>query len=288
MRLSWFREEYLQNHSLMWGSLAFIIMVGVVLVSPIFITTSPIDMDYTNILQRPGGEVVFGTDDLGRDIFVRVIYGAHTSLSIGLMVMITTTIFGTLIGLFSGYYDRVDQVAMRLMDIQMSFPALLLAIAILAILGNNPYGVVIALSIVYGPRTARVVRSVVLTTREEDYIMAAVAAGGNSWRILFMHVLPAVIPALVVQETFLFAYAILGEAGLSFVGVGVQPPSPSWGNIMGDARAMIREAPWILFFPGLAIMMAVISLNLMGDGLREALDPRRVRTAGEEAQPSGV
>jgi peptide/nickel transport system permease protein len=142
---------------------------------------------------------------------------------------------------------------------------------------GNPFGVVIALSVVYTPRTVRVVRSVVLSTAEEVYVEAARAMGVPTGTILLRHILPGVIPSLVVQETFLFAYAILGEAGLSFVGVGIQPPQPSWGNIMGDARALLREAPWLLLFPGMGIMLTVLSLNLIGDGLRDALDPKRAR-----------
>jgi peptide/nickel transport system permease protein len=196
-------------------------------------------------------------------------------MMIGLQVMLVTMVLGTFTGLITGYFQRVDMLLMRFMDILMSFPSLLLAIAVLAVMGNNPVGVVIALSVVYSPRTARVVRSAVLSLREEMYVESAKAIGANTGRILLQYILPGVVPALVVQETFLFAYAILGEAGLSFVGVGIQPPTPSWGNILGDARVLIRQAPWLLFAPGLAIMLTVLSLNLVGDGLREALDPKR-------------
>jgi peptide/nickel transport system permease protein len=283
-----FFSDMLHNRSLMLGTLGFLAMVLVVVVTPWIVTTSPTDMDYARILLVPSSEALFGTDDLGRDLFSRVMYGGRTSMSIGLQVMVLTTMFGTVIGLLTGYFDRVDMILMRLMDITMSFPALLLAIALLAIMGHNPLGVVIALTVVYSPRTARVVRSVVLSLREEDYVSSALAVGCATPRILLLHILPGVVPALVVQETFLFAYAILGEAGLSFVGVGVQPPAPSWGNIMGDARVLIREAPWLMMFPGAAIMFAVLSLNLLGDGLRDALSPRRVQTGGRMEQPGGM
>jgi peptide/nickel transport system permease protein len=234
-------------------------------------------MDPGHPLLRPSLATLFGTDDLGRDLLARVLHGGRTSLLIGLEVMLVTGLLGTAVGLVTGYFQRVDLVVMRLMDILMAFPSLLLAIAILTIMPGNPFGVVIALSVVYTPRTVRVVRSVVLSTAEEGYVEAARAVGVPTGTILLRHILPGVIPSLVVQETFLFAYAILGEAGLSFVGVGIQPPQPSWGNIMGDARALLREAPWLLLFPGMGIMLTVLSLNLMGDGLRDALDPKRAR-----------
>jgi peptide/nickel transport system permease protein len=283
-----FLSDLLHNRSLMLGSLGFVAMVLAVVAIPWLIATSPTDMDYAKILLVPSPQALFGTDDLGRDLFARVVHGGRTSMAIGLQVMVLTTVFGTLIGLLTGYFDRLDMFVMRLMDITMSFPALLLAIALLAIMGHNPLGVVIALTVVYSPRTARVVRSVVLSLREEDYVASALAVGCATPRILLRHILPGVVPALVVQETFLFAYAILGEAGLSFVGVGVQPPAPSWGNIMGDARVLIREAPWLMMFPGAAIMLAVLSLNLLGDGLRDALSPRRVQAGGRMEQPGGV
>jgi peptide/nickel transport system permease protein len=166
-------------------------------------------------------------------------------------------------------------VIMRLLDVLMAFPALLLALAILAALGNSAINVVIALSLVYVPRTARIVRGEALVARELPYVEAARAAGASGVRILVRHVLPAVLPALMVQETFLFAYAILGEAGLSFVGVGIQPPAPSWGNILGEARGSFQQAPWLVAWPGLAVAATVLALNLMGDGLGQALDPRR-------------
>ncbi len=247
----------------------------IIIITPLLLRTDPLTMDYGNILQPPSKNFLLGTDDLGRDLLARVIYGGQTSMMIGLQVMLLTAIFGTFIGLTTGYFQGLDMLIMRFMDILMSFPSLLLAIAVLAAMGNNPVGVVIALSVVYTPRTARIIRSAVLSLREEMYVESAKAVGARTGRILLTYILPGVVPALVVQETFLFAYAILGEAGLSFVGVGIQPPTPSWGNILGDARVLIREAPWLLFSPGLAIMLTVLSLNLVGDGLREALDPKR-------------
>jgi peptide/nickel transport system permease protein len=266
-----------KNTSLLVGSLTLAAVLLLIVGLPVLVRTSPLQMDPGNPLLRPSLATLFGTDDLGRDLLARVLHGGRTSLLIGLEVMLLTGLFGTAIGLVTGYFRGADLVVMRLMDILMAFPSLLLAIAILTIMPGNPFGVVIALSVVYTPRTVRVVRSVVLSTAEEVYVEAARAVGVPTGTILLRHILPGVIPSLVVQETFLFAYAILGEAGLSFVGVGIQPPQPSWGNIMGDARALLREAPWLLFFPGMGIMLTVLSLNLIGDGLRDALDPKRAR-----------
>lgn len=264
-----------RSRSLFLGSIGFLVIVFIIIITPFLLRTDPLTMDYGSILQPPSKDFLLGTDDLGRDLLARVIYGGQASMMIGLQVMLLTAIFGTFIGLTTGYFQGLDMLVMRFMDILMSFPSLLLAIAVLAAMGNNPIGVVIALSVVYTPRTARVIRSAVLSLREEMYVESAKAVGARTGRILLTYILPGVVPALVVQETFLFAYAILGEAGLSFVGVGIQPPTPSWGNILGDARVLIREAPWLLFSPGLAIMLTVLSLNLVGDGLREALDPKR-------------
>lgn len=280
--------DMMHNRSMQFGGLGVLFVVFSIVVIPWITGTSPVEANYDKILQGPSAAAIFGTDEHGRDLFARVLYGGRTSMIIGFDVMVVTTLFGTVIGLFTGLYDKLDMWVMRFMDILMSFPALLLAIAILAILGQNPAGVVIALSVVYAPRTARVVRSVVLSLRETDYVASAMALGASTPRVLFLHILPGVIPALVVQETFLFAYAILGEAGLSFVGVGVQPPAPSWGNIMGDARALLREASWLMAFPGVAIMISVMSLNVLGDGLRDALSPRRVQSGGGDQSAEDI
>jgi peptide/nickel transport system permease protein len=271
----------LRSRSLVIGSVIFLSIIVVVFIVPLFIELDPITINYQMILQPPSRAAVFGTDDVGRDLLARVIIGGRASLIIGLEVMILTMIAGTVIGLVSGYFSGADLLIMRLMDMMMAFPSLLLAIALLAVLRNSPIGVVIALTIVYTPRTVRVLRSEVLSIRERMYVEAARAVGVRTHNILVRHVLPGIIPVMVVQETFLFAYAILAEAGISFVGVGVQPPTPSWGNILGDAKALLAEAPWTVFEPGVAIMLSVLSLNLIGDGLREVLDPRRRRAQVE-------
>jgi len=269
----------LRTRSLLVGSALFLLMLLVVLVTPLVAPLDPLTINYGEMLDAPSAQHAAGTDELGRDLLSRVIIGGRASLMIGLEVMIATAVLGTLVALAIGFFDTADMVVMRFMDIMMAFPSLLLAIALLAILRNSPIGVVIALTVVYTPRTVRVLRSEVLTLREQLYVEAARAVGVRTPTILVRHILPGIFPVLVVQETFLFAYAILAEAGISFVGVGVQPPQPSWGNILGDARAILSEAPWLVAFPGLAIMVSVLSLNLIGDGLREILDPKRRKNA---------
>lgn len=268
-------RRLLRNTSLLTGLGLFVVLTAFVLLGPVLWNRSPTAMDYGQILAPPSAAAPFGTDELGRDLLARVLAGGRTSLTIGAQVMLITAIAGTLIGLATGFSRFIDEALMRFMDIFMAFPALLLALAILAALGNKPFNVVIALSLVYAPRTARILRGQVLSLVEHTYVEASEALGARRWRTLVRQVLPGLMPALIVQETFLFAYAMLGEAGLSFVGVGVQPPLPSWGNVLGDARVLIREAPWMLFFPGAAISLTVLSLNLLGDGLHKALDPKR-------------
>jgi peptide/nickel transport system permease protein len=215
-----------------------------------------------------------GTDRAGRDVLSRIIHGSRVSLRIGLMVVIVTGVMGALLGGLAGYFRRLDAPIMRTMDAMMAFPGILLAIAIAAVLGPSEFNAVIALSVTYTPRTARVVRAAVLVVREMPYIESARAIGEGHARILLMHVLPNSLTPLVVQLTYVFAIAILAEAVLSFIGVGPPPPLPTFGNIIADGRDFVQEAPWVSLFPGLAIAVSVLGLNLIGDGLRDALDPR--------------
>jgi peptide/nickel transport system permease protein len=193
---------------------------------------------------------------------------------IGASVVVLNAVFGTLIGAAAGYFRRLDNVLMRVNDALMAFPAILLAIAVTSVLGPSTINVILALSIVYIPRTARIVRSSVIVLREMEYVQAAVAAGAGHWRILRHHILPNAVAPMIVQLSFLFAYAVLSEATLSFLGVGAVPPTPTWGNIMSEGRDFMREAPWIITIPGVALMITVMGLNLLGDGLRDVLDPR--------------
>ena len=222
----------------------------------------------------PGAEFAFGTDQLGRDVLTRVLHGARMSLLIGLATVGATALAGTAVGLAAGFFRRLDDLLMRLMDAMMAFPAILMAVAITAALGPSGLNAVIALAAVYVPRTARIVRASVLVVREMDHVLAARALGAGDARIMLVHILPYCMAPLVVQLTFVFAYAVLAEAALSFLGMGPPPPAPTWGNVIADGRDYLREAPWICLFPGLAISLTVLGLNLLGDGLRDLLDPR--------------
>ncbi|MEN6436516.1 MAG: ABC transporter permease [Anaerolineaceae bacterium] len=272
-----FLKRCSKNYSMMIGVIVLFIILIVVLSVPIFSHTDPNKINYESMLQSPSVTHIMGTDSFGRDLFTRVATGGRISIAIGLEVMLGTTVLGVLIALLAGYNDKFDMIVMRLMDVMMSFPSLLLAIALTAVFSNSIEGVSIALTIAYVPRTVRILRSSILTLREETYVEAAQAIGVKPITILFKHILPGTLPVLIVQETFLFAYAILAEAGISFVGVGVQPPDASWGNILSDATTLLHEAPWTVMFPGLAIMLTVLALNLIGDGLREVLDPKRLK-----------
>ena len=234
----------------------------------------PLRNDFRARLQPPDAAHWFGTDHFGRDILSRVIFGGRLSLQIGLFVVAMTGIFGTLIGALAGYFRALDGPIMRLMDALMAFPAILLAITVSATLGASVTNVVIALSIATTPHTARIVRASVLVVREMQYVEAARALGASDLRILVRHVLANSLAPLIVRLTFVFATAILAEAVLSYIGVGPPPPAPSFGNIIANGRDFMVEAPWVTIFPGLAIVACVLGLNLLGDGLRDALDPR--------------
>ncbi|CAH1672176.1 MULTISPECIES: ABC transporter permease [unclassified Chelatococcus] len=263
------------NLPLLTGGVLFAVIILLLLGLPIVVPLDPEALDYAMILTGPSAAHWLGTDALGRDLLARIVFGGHNSLAIGALVMLVTAVVGTVIGLIAGTIRRLDGLLMRSMDVLMAFPALLLALAILAAFGNTALNVVLALSLVYIPRTARIVRGEALVLRKQTYVEAAEAIGVSRPRVLLVHILPGILPALMVQETFLFAYAILGEAGLSFVGLGLQPPEPSWGNILGEARSSFQHASWLIFYPGLALGLTVLSLNLLGDGLGQAIDPKR-------------
>ncbi len=230
--------------------------------------------------QAPSPAHVLGADHLGRDIWSRVVFGSRISIGIGVATVVLTGVIGAAFGLVSGYFRQLDDPLMRVMDALMAFPGVMLAVAVTAALGPSAVNVVIALTAVYVPRTARIVRASVLVVREMDYVQAAKALGAGHARIILRHILPNSLGPLVVQLTFVFAYAVLSEAALSFLGMGPPPPTPTWGNIISDGRDYLREAPWICLYPGLAISVTVLGLNLLGDGLRDVLDPRMKVTQG--------
>jgi peptide/nickel transport system permease protein len=265
----------LRRHRLfMTGLVLFTLVVLMALVAGLVAPHNPLQNNFRYRLGAPTKAYLLGTDGFGRDVLSRVLHGAKVSLRIGLMVVVLNGILGTLIGSTAGYFRRLDNPIMRIMDGLMAFPAILLAIALAAVLGASEVNVVLALTAAYTPRTARIVRASVLVIREMEYVQAAVAAGAGYLRILFRHILTNSMAPLIVQLTFIFAVSVLAEAVLSFIGVGPPPPTPTWGNIIADGRNYIREAPWISLLPGIAIGLTVLGLNLLGDGLRDVLDPR--------------
>lgn len=267
-------RRLLRHRLFVTGLALFALAVLVALSAGVLAPHLPNQNNYRYRLGAPTRAFLLGTDSFGRDVLSRVLHGARVSLRIGLMVVLANAVFGTLIGAGAGYVRSLDNVVMRVMDGLMAFPAILLAIALAATLGSSELNAVIALTVAYTPRTARLVRASVLVVRELDYVQAAVAAGAGYLRILFRHILANSMAPLIVQLTFIFAVSILAEAVLSFIGVGPPPPTPTWGNVIADGRNYIREAPWISLSPGVAIGVTVLGLNLLGDGLRDVLDPR--------------
>jgi len=234
----------------------------------------PSRMDVAARLRAPGAMHWFGTDDLGRDVFARVVYGARLSLGVGIAVVAFSFAIGMTAGLAAGYFRRLDNVIMRIMDGLMAFPAIILAIALMASLGPSVTNVILAIGVVYSPRVARVVRGSVLVIRETAYVEAARALGLTDLWVIARHVVPNCLSPVIVQGSFVFAAAVLTEAALSFLGVGVPPYVPSWGNILSEGRLYLQQAPWLVLYPGVAIMVTIFGLNLLGDGVRDLLDPR--------------
>lgn len=265
----------LRRSRMMTLGLLLVLAVSVLaLIAPRVAPFDPLEVDPMRRLQSPGPVHRMGTDDVGRDVYSRVLWGSRVSLLVGALVVVFSNLVGIIVGLLSGYFDRVDKILMRFMDGLMAFPTTLLAIAMMAALGARLSNVIIALSVVYVPRVARVVRGVVLTVRETAYVESAVAIGAPTWKIIFFHVLPNCLDPIIVQSSFIFAQSVLSEAALSYLGVGIPPWIPSWGNIMTGGRMFINVAPWMTLYPGLAIIVCVLGLNLFGDGLRDLVDPR--------------
>jgi len=256
------------------GAVILVAVALAALLAPWLAPYDPMALKILDRLQSPRATHWFGTDELGRDVFSRVVFGARYSLLIGALVVAISTCFGVLLGLAAGFFRRLDGPVMRLVDAMMSFPDILLAIALVGILGPSMLNVVLALVLVYTPRVARVVRASTLVVRELLFVEAARAVGVSTIRILWRHVLPNLMSPILVQASFIFAYAILAEAALSFLGVGVPPEIPTWGTMVAGSQQYAHQALWIVLFPGLAIIVTALSLQLLGDGIRDLLDPR--------------
>ncbi len=256
------------------GGVIVLAVTGLSLVLPLVIRTDPTALDVQATLSAPSSRHWFGTDDFGRDLFARVVHGIRLSLLVGSAVLAVTGVLGAIPGLIAGFVPRADAVIMRVMDALMAFPAILLALSVMAIAGPSTVNVVGALGVAYAPRVARLARASVLAVRSREYVDAARALGNPPFRILARHVAPNAAAPVIVQGTFTFGYAILGEAALSFVGLGAVPPTPSLGNILADARVFLRDAPWMILCPAATLSVLILGLNLLGDGIRDALDPR--------------
>lgn len=258
-----------------------VIVLGLVVLAIFGPSLAPYKPDKINVRHRteaPSSAHWFGTDDRGRDVLSRVLYGARVSLKVGVIAVGISATIGTLLGAISGYFRGwIDEIIMRLTDIMFAFPAILLAIAIMAMLGPSASNAMIAIGVVYTPIFARITRGSVLAIREEVFVEAARASGAGAPRIIWRHIMPNVLAPIIVETTLSLAFAILAEAALSFLGLGTPPPAPSWGRMLSEGRAFMEDGPWMGFFPGMAIVLSVMGFNFLGDGLRDALDPRLKR-----------
>ncbi len=271
------RRALIKNPNMLAG----FIILSVISFFTIFAGTidryDPLKLAPLDRLLSPSSEHWFGTDNTGRDVYSRTIHGGRVSLQVGFTVAILTVCAGMVVGLISGYDRRADMVIQRFMDAIMSFPTLLLALALIAMLGSSISNVIIVITVVDTPRMVRIVRAQVLSLREVQFVEAARAVGAPTWRVLMLHIAPNTLAPVMVQATFVFASAILTEAGLSFLGLGIPPELPSWGNILALGRTYLQTAVWVAFFPGLILTVTVLAINLVGDGLRDALDPKLAR-----------
>lgn len=264
-----------RNYLSLAGSCIVISLVLVALAAPYLGLSNPVKLNLAERFASPGARHWFGTDQYGRDVFSRVLFGSRVSLAASALTMLGAGLPGVLLGILAGVAStRMANLIMRGMDLLMSFPPLLLAVAVAAALGTGSRSIVIALSVVYLPRIARVTRSIALSVLAQEYIVAARALGVSRWRLLARTVLPNCLSVVVVQLSLYFAEVLLAEAALSFLGLGEPPPYPTWGNILQDSQKYIRDAPWIAIFPGCAIALSVLGLNLFGDAVRDAMDPR--------------
>jgi peptide/nickel transport system permease protein len=273
-----FREgwrSFKKNKLALAGGTIVLFFILLAIFAPVIAPEGVNEQKLQERLQPPSSEHWFGTDDFGRDVFSRVLHGAKTSLWVGFFSVMGSIIIGSFLGIVAGYYGRIaDAIISRIFDILLAFPSILLAIGIVAVLGPSLQNALIAIAVINIPNFGRLIRSRVLSVKEEEYILAAKAIGMSDHRILFHHVLPNSITPIIVQGTLAIATAIIEAAALGFLGLGAQPPNAEWGRMLADSKQYLMQAPWTMIFPGVAIMLVVLGFNLLGDGLRDALDPR--------------
>ena len=271
------RKALSKNPVMGAGIFVVILFVIIALAAPLITPVGPKEVKPINRLQPPNAEQWFGTDTLGRDVFTRTVYGTRISLLVGFSVAVIAMIFGTMIGIIVGYFRKIDAILMRIMDGLMAIPTLLLAIALVAAIGASVQNVIISLVLVETPILARLIRASTLSLREQTFVEAARCIGASPVRVMALHIFPNTIAPLIVQGTYICATAILIEAGLSFLGAGTSPENASWGNMIAQGRSYIEIAVWMITFPGIALTLAILGINLAGDGLRDALDPKLAR-----------
>ncbi len=268
-------RRFRQNKNALVGMCLFLVLVSFALFSEFIAPYDPIEQDLHNIMQTPSRQHILGTDELGRDIFSRIVYGSRISMTVGLIAVSIAFVAGSALGVICGYYGGVlDNVIMRFIDVLMSIPAILLNISIVAALGTGLQNVMIAIGVSNVPRFCRIIRASVMSLREQEFVEASRAAGATDLFIVMHHIIPNCLAPLIIQATVSIGSSILQCASLSFIGLGIVPPTPEWGAMLSTGRDFLRKAPHLTTFPGLAIMVAVYAMNLMGDGLRDALDPK--------------
>jgi peptide/nickel transport system permease protein len=268
-------QRILRQKSGIGGAFLILLFLSTAAVPGLYAKRDPLEMNKKHRLEPPSTQFLMGTDEFGRDIFSRVVHGARVSLKISFLTVMLANMGGIILGLLGGYYGGVrDNVIMRSMDILFSFPFIILAILIITITGRGVFNVTVSLAVAYLPYSARVARGAVMAVRESQYVEAARASGASDMRVIAKYILPNITAPIVVYVTMSFAFALLAEAGLQYLGLGARPPTPSWGLMLNETRGIIEFAPWTGIFPGLAIALAVMGFNLFGDGLRDLLDPK--------------
>lgn len=266
-------RKLMKNRAVMIGAVVSLIMIFLAIFCKLIAPYDPQAIDVTKRLTPPCAEYIFGTDTFGRDVLSRILYGTSISMQVGIIVSASAFVIGLLMGLYSGYYPRLGAVLMRICDGLKAIPSLILAIALVGVMGAGMRNVILTLSIISIPDIARVARSITLQVKEQTYIEALRASGAGSTRIIWLNIMPNVISTVLVQVSFIFATAVISEASLSFLGVGIPVPEPSWGNIINEGKTVIFQAWWMIVYPGIFIAISVLGLNLLGEGLRDFFDP---------------